>query len=443
MKRAARPARGTPARLAVAVAVLAGAAACADLLDLHDRSGIPDDAGSGPSRGDSSVASPPETASPGDEVAVDDAPEPSRGAEGGPSAESGTDAGKGTFDASLDARVTPEGFACLEGGADADPCLLAAGLDNPLRLTSDDNNVYWVEVGDSLGAGNGSVRMCPVRGCSGKPTVYAANQMDPKGIAIDGINVYWSTTNPPDAGAGAALGGIWSCPLTGACDKPTLIAHAVRPYSLTSDGTYVYWTDPGTNGVYRAIGTQPGSTQVLNDGGGGAIPAGVANCVVDSQNVYVSDFATNVFQIPLAGGDPSSVAPAAVQGSTPYGLAIDSTSVYYGQGTQILALEKFFQQTTVLASDLLQPVSIAIDSLGSTLYWSDWGSGTMPHDGKIGKVGSNGMGGAVLLRNLVTPQSIAVSGSYALWVSAGALVSSNAASAEVEINSGELWRTGK
>ncbi len=428
------------ARPVAVVAVLAGAAACADILGLHDRSGIPDDAGSGLPGGDASLASPPAEGAPADDVAVEDSLAPLRGSDGGISSDTGTSGG----DAGADVLVAVEAFACLDGGADADPCLLVAGLDNPLKVTSDANHVYWAEVGDSLGAGNGSVRMCPVTGCSGKPTVYASNQMNPKSVAVDGVNVYWSTTHPADAGVDAALGGIWSCPLGGACPMPTLIAHAVRPYSVTSDGTNVYWTDPGTNGVYRAVGTQPGSMQVLYDGGGGFIPAGVATCAVDSKDVYVGDFATNVFRIPLTGGDPVSVAPAAVQGSTPYGLAIDTQNVYYGQGTQIFALDKGTLGMTVLSSGLLQPVSVAIDSLGgSTLYWTDWGSGTMPHDGKVGKVGSDGKGGTVLLPNLVTPQSIAVSGSYALWVSAGTLVSSNASSAGVSINSGALWRTAK
>ena len=418
------------------VAVMgAGMVACADLLNIEDRTGIEGDSGS-------STLSPDGSGS----TAV--------GTDGGGG---GVDAHLGAPDATIGDAMTAEAapstpaFACLPDGAATDPCMLADGLDRPFKVVSDSSRVYWVEYGDRQG-GNGSVRSCAVTGCSGQPLTYATGQMEPKGVATDEANVYWTTTAAPPLDGGAPYaGGIWKCPVAGCQGAPTLVAPAIRPSDLLTDGAFLYWPDPsptGPNSVSKSD-LVTGAVTVLYDGGGGPdggtdVPYDVSEVVVDSKNLYVEDFATNVFRIPLTGGDPVMVAPVATPNSVPLGLGIDSTNVYLGQGDQILALNKAGNSISVIEDKITYPASLAVDQGESLIYWADFGSGAATPDGKVGKVSTTGSGGSTLQSNLATPESITLAGNYAYWISAGTIVvSSNQASASVMPNTGALWRTAR
>ncbi len=415
------------------IGVAAAVAACASIVGIQDRGAFDDDAG-----GEAGMMPGlPESGSPGPDASSS-----------GPDAESGPDGGSGDAQGTaIPDSGASEGVVCLEGGADADPCLLVVGLDNPLHMAADATRVYWVEVGDALGAGNGSVKSCAIKGCNGQPQVIASNLMNPKAIALDGVNVYWSTSDTrTDAGL-QPTGGIWSCPLGGCTGSPTRLASSVNPYSLAASGTYVYWTDPQTNGVYRlATDTAPPvPTLTIYDGGGSYVPADVAEPAVDSKNVYIEDFDSNLYRVPITGGNPTMVAAASTNSGVPYGITNDTPNVYYGQGTQIFSLDKASLDVTPLQDGIQQPVSLALNTLTtpSTIYWADFGSGTKPHDGAIGKVFIDGTGGGTIVNGAATPEAITVGGGYALWISAGTLVSSSADSAMVVPSSGTLWRTAR
>ncbi len=51
--------------------------------------------------------------------------------------------------------------------------------------------------------GAGRVAKCAIGGCNNSPTVIAANQDGPAGIAVDAMHVYWASS-----GASAADGKI-------------------------------------------------------------------------------------------------------------------------------------------------------------------------------------------------------------------------------------------
>jgi hypothetical protein len=428
-RRAAVAALGVTWALALA-GIGAGAAACADLLNIEDRTAIADDSGT--------PATTPDVGATGPNTRDGEA----AGDDGGPSA---NDASTGA-DATVEAAPPAAAFACLPDGAATDPCRLADGLDRPFKVVSDANRVYWVEYGDLQG-GNGVVRSCAVSGCGGQPLTYATGQMEPKGVATDESFVYWTTTAAPPADGGAApAGGIWKCPVSGCKGAPTLVAPATKPSDLFTDGVFLYWPDPSPNGPNTVSKSDltTGATTVLYDGGGNLVPYDVAEVVVDSKNLYVEDFATNVFRVPLTGGNPVSFVAAPAPNSVPYALGIDSTNVYYGQGTKLLAMDKSTRSVTTIEDTLLQPVSVAVDQGEGLVYWTDFGSGSATADGKVGKAPVAGGGGTTLHAGLETPQSITVAGSYAYWVSAGTIVvSSNQASASVMANTGVLWRTAR
>jgi hypothetical protein len=87
---------------------------------------------------------------------------------------------------------------CAKSGCNNSPTTLASGLSGATGVAVDANNVYWTEAGDSVVAGQmlagaGRVAKCAVSGCNDSPTVIAANQDGPTGIAVDATHVYWAT----------------------------------------------------------------------------------------------------------------------------------------------------------------------------------------------------------------------------------------------------------
>lgn len=291
---------------------------------------------------------------------------------------------------------------------------MATALNHPFEMTSDANRVYWTEYGDDQGTANGSVKSCPLSGCGGKPTIYAQAQINPRGIAVDAQNVYWGS-----ATYGQVNGAIWSCPLAG-CTTPTRLAVAGIPYGVSLDATYVYWVDSDEDTVNRVAKPTGSSEQVLYDSGAFSGNCGIAEpqqCLVDGAFVYFNDVSGDIYRIPILGGAPTALFSGILSGGWP--LAVDATSLYFGESGSILRRQKLSGATNTVAS-VNDPDGIALDPSTNTIYWSDWGSGNA-EDGTVGKVGIDGTGRTVLASSLATPEAVTVSGGYVFWLSNGTL----------------------
>lgn len=342
--------------------------------------------------------------------------------------------------------AAPDAAAC------PDPCDMADGLNEPFMMASDAYNVYWVDFGDAVGAGNGQLKSCAVGGCAGTPTVWHSGLMDPRGIAIDASNVYWGTTWGGKAGA---MGAIWSCALSlgpGSCTAPTKLATTLDPTSLAVDATYVYWIDSNRNSVQRVLANGTGTAQMLYappDGGLGVFLDFPSVCAVDGSHVYIVDGSANAYYLPKTpGGTPVLLQSTA--GKITSTVTTDGSGyAYFSQQGLILRGNSTGSSSVIpILLDgngiaLNQAVGIAIDVTAQMLYWADWGSG-VKNDGAIGRATPLGANPVLLQSSLTTPTSITVSGNYVYWLSAGTLLSSTSTTTSyVQTNTGKLWRTHK
>ena len=319
-----------------------------------------------------------------------------------------------------------------------DPCVMATGLNHPFMLASDADRVYWTEWGDQWGSGNGTVKSCPLAGCSSGQIIYVPAQTNPRGIAVDAQNVYWST-----ASYGGVSGGIWSCPLSGCPGNvPTRLAKASIPFGVTVDATYVYWVDD--DGTVHRVAKTNGTDGLLYDGGdydGNTGLLELKECVVDNASVYLSDYFGDIYRVPAAGGDP--IAMAAGTYGAPwlnYPVTADGTYVYYGQMGTVFRSPKTGTDGGIAIADVPSPDGLAVDRATGILYWSDYGTGSA-NDGTLGKVAIDGGNRAVMAGSLVTPFAVTVTGSYVLWLSFGNLSATGAMGTTA--STGSLTRMAK
>ncbi len=80
---------------------------------------------------------------------------------------------------------------------------LIAAASNPVAVRVDATHVYWVE--DSAADG-GTVRRCPLAGCSaGGPEILASGQKHPRDLVLEGAFVYWANKGDGTPGTGAIM----------------------------------------------------------------------------------------------------------------------------------------------------------------------------------------------------------------------------------------------
>jgi hypothetical protein len=258
---------------------------------------------------------------------------------------------------------------------------LASGLSEPAMVAVDALNVYW-------GEASGNVMSIPTGG--GTPTTLATGQGDVGGLAplYDSLSptiVYPDPTRPDFTlsasslvfWAGTAVEGMEVLPKVGTPFDVGPVPEQNDPYAVAVDWVNVYWTYYPRHSGHGAVMMAPlrgGSPVTLSSGG---LPTGIA---VDATSVYWGDEDLGVMKKPIAGGPAVTLA----SGYSAVALALDSIPVAGGNAANVYWTDAAGSVMTVpvsggtpvtLASGQGWPAAIAVDS--TAVYWVDFTDGTV------------------------------------------------------------------
>lgn len=201
-------------------------------------------------------------------------------------------------------------------------CAVANCAGTAVTLGSSQNNAYGIALNPAgtkvywEDDGSKNIMQNAVSGGS-LTTIAAAVSQAYHGIAVDSSNVYW-------AGGGSGAGIVSMAPVTSPFTVSTIASGRSNLWFLTSDGTYVYWTEftnPGN--VMRALIAPPNTLATLSSTNNN--PGALAK---DSTDVYFGDNGDcYVGRVPAT---PGGVITTLATGQVPReGIAVDSSCVYW------------------------------------------------------------------------------------------------------------------
>jgi sugar lactone lactonase YvrE len=208
-------------------------------------------------------------------------------------------------------------------------------------IAVDSSAVYVLGLGDTAATCSGSITHCqpgyvirvPLDGAA--PTTLATLDTQPSAIAVDATGVYWVTMSPagaPGVPSSQSQGTVVSAPLAGG-SVTTLATGRTQPQGLSVQGSMLYWVD--LDGMIVSLPTSGGMPKTVT--GSDLLLQGMA---VDAEGVYV-DEAGSIETFQPTGGMPTTIATAnADYSGVPAGVALDATSVYWGNGNDLLRAPK-------------------------------------------------------------------------------------------------------
>jgi hypothetical protein len=247
-----------------------------------------------------------------------------------------------------------------EGGVGLASCtwdggvtVLYAGDNNgymPDGIAVDSTSVYWAE---NLA---GFVRKVP--SCGG-PVVTLAADKRPVRVAVNGTRVYWTDQ----------FGFVKSTLLDGSGPLTIASMPSGECFGLALDGRNVYWTTTGMGvGLVTSAPLLGGPLTTLASGQDDPVGLAVSPTAAywRNEDIYGSQDGGALLTVPLDGGTPIVLSPwINLSGPT---VAVDATSVYWAVSGNLLKMPLAGGAALTLASNV-NPYDIAVDS--SNVYWTD------------------------------------------------------------------------
>lgn len=193
----------------------------------------------------------------------------------------------------------------------------------PRGVAVDGTNIYWTD------QQSGKVKAVPIAGGTIRTLAVGVT---PMWMAVDALNLYWLDLHAPPPSGDVTYSTVMAISLAGGTPV-TLATSAPRDgyEDIATDGVNVYWTDD-ERGVLK-----------MPTAGGMATVLATATCpgklVVDETYVYWFDdkgcsatptTRTDIMKVPIAGGQPTVLAH--VQGQEVDDVAVDANSVYWTAG---------------------------------------------------------------------------------------------------------------
>jgi hypothetical protein len=223
---------------------------------------------------------------------------------------------------------------------------------------------------------------CAASVCS--PVTLAAGLFVPAAIAVSGGTVCWTTGYLPVVGGGGTpIAGTVMCEPTGGGSSTTLWSSSTQTNGLAIDANNAYFTYEETGGLgvvqqVPLVGGGPGTSLYLTPPLNGMQTVVSNGIAVDSTSVYFGAGAgLPLLQVPIGGGTVVTLA----SGAAAFLLAVDASRVYY-TGNGIVTVPIAGGTPVTLAADSQGAHGMAID--GTSVYWTDEATSSVE---KIAKAG--------------------------------------------------------
>ncbi len=274
----------------------------------------------------------------------------------------------------------------------------------PERLTADTATLYWSDDTNGGHPANGAVESESLSSTLAQSVILAQDLPAPYGIAVEGTNVFFTTTAATNASAGGCPTNAWvnavlSCPATTGCyvaacnvsGGPTILAqNQTKLGGIAVDGKNLYWADTGAS-VIRWC------SQPICAGGPKTFASGLKepfDVVSDGAHVYFTDRIAGTISSCPVGGCGSGPTVLATGIDDPLLIAVDAQNVYVtayaksapGSGALVSCdLPACANGLVTLAKNLNGPYGVATDA--TYVYWSEEGSkGAASTDGTVSKL---------------------------------------------------------
>lgn len=294
--------------------------------------------------------------------------------------------------------------SCANGHCVQQPVPLVPGQSSPIAIAVDATSVYWTTF-----AADGSLMKASLTG-QGVTTLAPARFS--ASVAVDATSVYW-TSQDMTGSDGPELGSVMKASLSG--QNPTALAFGQSsPVSVAVDADAVYWLNAD---FYRASGDEKlgmaGTVMTASLSGQNPVtlasgqygPFGLA---LDSASVYWINLGGSVAKVGRSG---QGLATLVSGQSDPDSIAAGANGVYWSnsRGGTVMMASQTGQNVTTIASGQTYPGGLAVDATG--VYWVSGDS--------IMKASVTGQGATPIASGQNGPVAIALDATTVYWVNRG------------------------